>query len=326
MTNRNLPSGLGGTRRDLLVGGAVLAAAACMPRSNISTPTADATAEGALTMSTITTKDGTSIFYKDWGPKSAQPIVFSHGWPLNADAWDEQLFFFASNGYRAIAYDRRGHGRSSQPWNGNDMDTFAEDLSSLIEQLALKDAVLAGHSSGAGDVTRYLGRHGTQRVAKAALVSSIPPLMLKTDANPGGIPKSGFDAIRQGVSKDRAQFYKDLAFPFFGANRPESKVSEGVRDAFFIQCMQAGFKAAYDGIKAFSETDFTEDLKKIDIPVLVIHGEDDQNVPIDVTAKMSSKILKRATLKIYPGAPHGLVVTHRDRFNADLMAFIKASA
>jgi len=272
-------------------------------------------------MSTIMTKDGNRIFYKDWG--KGQPIVFSHGWPLNADTWDEQLFFFASNGYRAIAYDRRGHGRSSQPWNGNDMDTFADDLSSLVDQLSLKDAVLTGHSSGAGDVTRYLGRYGTQRVAKAVLVSSIPPLMVKTDANPSGTPKAGFDATRAALLKDKAQFYKDLAFPFFGANRPESKVSEGVRDEFFVQCMQAGFKAAYDGIKAFSETDFTEDLQKIDIPVLIIHGEDDQNVPIDDSAKMSSKILKRAILKIYPGAPHGLPVTHRDQFNADLLSFIR---
>jgi len=321
MNNRNLPLAIGTTRRELLVGGAALAAAACMPRSTPTSPNADSRPEGAMTMSTIMTKDGNRIFYKDWG--KGQPIVFSHGWPLNADTWDEQLFFFASNGYRAIAYDRRGHGRSSQPWNGNDMDTFADDLSSLVDQLSLKDAVLTGHSSGAGDVTRYLGRYGTQRVAKAVLVSSIPPLMIKTDANPSGTPKAGFDATRAALLKDKAQFYKDLAFPFFGANRPESKVSEGVRDEFFVQCMQAGFKAAYDGIKAFSETDFTEDLQKIDIPVLIIHGEDDQNVPIDDSAKMSSKILKRAILKIYPGAPHGLPVTHRDQFNADLLSFIR---
>ncbi len=322
MSNPILLNTTAATRREILVGGAALAAAACMPRSILSTPNADTTPDGAMTMSTITTKDGTSIFYKDWG--KGQPIVFSHGWPLNADVWDEQLFFFASNGYRAIAHDRRGHGRSGQPWNGNDMDTYADDLSSLMDALNLKDAVIVGHSSGAGDVTRYLSRHGAQRVSKAALVSSIPPLLLKTEANPGGIPMSAFDAVRQNVTKDKAQFYKDLAFPFFGANRPNSAVSEEIRQEFYLQCMQAGFKGMYDCIKAFSETDFTEDLKKIDVPVLVLHSEDDQNVPIDNTAKLSSKLLARATLKIYPGAPHGLTVTHRDQFNADLMSFIKA--
>jgi len=310
------------TRRELLIGSAALAAAACMPKSILSTPTGNATPEGAPTMSTITTKDGTSIFYKDWG--KGQPIVFSHGWPLNADVWDEQLFYFAANGYRAVAYDRRGHGRSSQPWNGNDMDTYADDLASLLDQLQLKDAVIVGHSSGAGDVTRYLGRHGAQRASKAVLVSSVPPVMVRTEANPNGIPMSAFDETRHNVARDKAQFYRDLSLPFFGANRPNSTVSAGVREEFFLQCMQAGFKGMYDGIKAFSETDFTEDLKKIDIPVLVIHGEDDQNVPIETTAKVSSKLLARATLKIYPGAPHGLTVTHRDQFNADVLSFSKA--
>jgi len=322
MSNPIPPQLMTATRRELLVGSAALAAAACMPRSISSTPTGNTTPEGALTLSTTTTKDGTSIFYKDWG--EGQPIVFSHGWPLNADVWDEQLFFFAANGYRAIAFDRRGHGRSSQPWNGNDMDTYADDLASLLDKLELKNAVIVGHSSGAGDVTRYLGRYGAQRASKAVLVSSVPPLMVKTEANPNGVPMSVFDETRQNVSKDKAQFYRDLSLPFFGGNRPNSMVSAGLREEFFLQCMQAGFKGMYDCIKAFSETDFTEDLKKIDIPVLVIHGEDDQNVPIETTAKVSSKLLARATLKIYPGAPHGLTVTHRDQFNADVLSFTKA--
>jgi non-heme chloroperoxidase len=272
-------------------------------------------------MSTITTKDGTSIFYKDWG--KGQPIVFSHGWPLSADAWDEQLFFFAAHGFRTIAHDRRGHGRSSQPWNGNDMDTYADDLSALIEKLELSDAIVVGHSTGGGEVTRYLGRHGTRRVAKAAIVGAVPPLMLKTETNPGGLPMSAFDEIRAGLDKDKSQFYKDLAFPFYGANRPDSKVSAGLRDQFWLQSMQAGYKASYDCVKQFSEVDFTEDLKKIDVPVLVLHGEDDQIVPIKAAAPLSSKLLKKSTLTIYPGAPHGLTATHRDRFNADLLAFIK---
>jgi len=272
-------------------------------------------------MSTITTKDGTSIFYKDWG--TGQPIVFSHGWPLSADAWDEQLFFFASKGYRTIAHDRRGHGRSSQPWNGNDMDTYADDLAALIEKLELKDAIMVGHSTGGGEVTRYLGRHGTRRVAKAALVGAIPPLMLKTEANPGGLPLSAFDEIRAGMAKDKAQFYKNLAFPFYGANRPGSAVSEGLREQFWRQSMQAGFKGAFDCVREFSESDFHEDLKKIDIPVLVLHGDDDQIVPFKDSAPLSSKLLKRSTLKVYPGAPHGLTATHRDQFNNDLLAFIR---
>ena len=272
-------------------------------------------------MTTVTTKDGTNIFFKDWG--KGQPIVFSHGWPLSADVWDEQLFFFASNGYRAIAHDRRGHGRSSQPWNGNDMNTYADDLSTLMEKLDLKDTILVGHSTGGGEVIRYLGRHGSRRVAKAAIVGAIPPLMLKTAANPGGLPMSAFDAIRAGVANNKSQFYKDLAFPFYGANRPDTKVTAGLRDQFWLVCMQTGQKGAYDCIKEFSESDFTEDLKKIEIPVLVLHGDDDQIVPIDDSARLSSKLLKHSTLKIYPGAPHGLTATHRDQFNADLMAFIK---
>jgi non-heme chloroperoxidase len=272
-------------------------------------------------MSTITTKDGTEIFYKDWG--TGQPVVFSHGWPLTADAWDEQLMFLASNGYRAIAHDRRGHGRSGQPWNGNEMDTYADDLAALTEKLDLKNAVHVGHSTGGGEVARYLGRHGTKRVKKALLVGAIPPLMLKTAANPGGLPMEVFDGLRAGVANDRSQFYKDLSASFYGANRPGSKVSDGLREQFWLQSMTVGIKAAYDCIKAFSETDQTEDLKKIDVPTLFIHGDDDQIVPIGAASQAAVKIVKGATLKIYAGAPHGLTATHRDKFNADLLEFIK---
>jgi len=272
-------------------------------------------------MPTIKTKDGTEIFYKDWG--SGPVITFSHGWPLNADAWDEQMFFLASHGFRCIAHDRRGHGRSSQPWAGNDLATYADDLSALFEALDLRSAVMIGHSTGGGEVTRYIGRHGTARVSKAILVSAIPPLMLKTAANPGGLPIEAFDALRAGVLKDRSQFYRDLAEPFYGANRPGSKVSQGVKDAFWMWSMQVGIRGAYDCIKAFSETDLNEDLKRIDVPTLVLHGDDDQIVPFADSAPLSSKIVKKATLKVYPGAPHGLMVTHRDQFHEDLLAFIR---
>jgi non-heme chloroperoxidase len=270
----------------------------------------------------ITTRDGTRIFYKDWG--AGQPVVFSHGWPLNADAWDDQLVLMASNGYRAIAHDRRGHGRSSQPWNGNELDTYADDLAELIEALDLHDLILVGHSTGGGEVTRYVGRHGTSRVAKVVLLGAIPPLMLKTDANPGGLPIEVFDEIRDGVAADRSQFYEDLSAQFYGANRPGSKISQGTRDAFWLMSMQAGLKGAYDCIKAFSETDLTEDLKRFDVPTLIAHGEDDQIVPIGASALESSKIVEDATLKVYPGAPHGLShATHEDEFNADLLAFAR---
>jgi non-heme chloroperoxidase len=274
-------------------------------------------------MGTITTKDGTEIFYKDWG--TGQPVVFSHGWPLNADAWDDQSFLVASNGFRAIAHDRRGHGRSSQPWDGNEMDTYADDLAELFEELDLKDAIMVGHSTGGGEVTRYIGRHGTSRVAKAVLLGAIPPLMLKTEANPNGTPIEAFDEIRAGVSADRSQFYKDLSESFYGANRKGSTVSQGIRDSFWLMSMQVGLKGAFDCIKAFSETDLTEDLEKIDVPTLIAHGDDDQIVPIGASAELSSKLVADSTLKVYPGAPHGLAQVagkFKDEFNSDLMDFI----
>ncbi len=253
-----------------------------------------------------------------------QPVVFSHGWPLNADAWDDQTFFLASQGYRAIAHDRRGGGRSSQPWDGNDLDHYADDLAALLDTLDLHDAVLVGHSTGGGEVARYIGRHGTARLAKAVLVGAIPPLMLKTAANPGGLPIEVFDQLRAGLSADRSQFYKDLSAPFFGANRPGSKVSQGTRDAFWLWSMTVGLKGAFDCIKAFSQTDQTEDLKRFDLPTLIIHGDDDQIVPIADSALLSSKLVKGATLKVYPGAPHGLTFTHKEQFNADLLAFLRS--
>jgi non-heme chloroperoxidase len=262
------------------------------------------------------------IYYKDWG--SGQPVVFSHGWPLSADAWEDQMFYLATRGYRCIAHDRRGHGRSRQPWSGNDMDTYADDLAKLVEALDLTDAIHVGHSTGGGEVARYIGRHGTKRVAKAVLIGAVPPLMLKTAANPGGLPMEAFDQIRAGVLADRSQFFKDLTMPFYGYNRPGAKLAEGVRESFWLQGMMAGFPAAYYCIKAFSETDFTQDLKKFDIPTLILHGDDDQIVPIGASALLSAKIVKGATLKVYPGAPHGLCSTLKDQINDDLLAFFKA--
>jgi non-heme chloroperoxidase len=272
-------------------------------------------------MGAITTKDGTQIYYKDWG--SGQPVVFSHGWPLSADAWDDQMLFLGVHGYRCIAHDRRGHGRSSQPWDGNDMDTYADDLATLAETLDLKDAIHVGHSTGGGEVARYLGRHGTTRVAKAVLIGAVPPLMLKTAANPGGLPMETFDQIRADVLADRSQFFQDLSGPFYGANRTGAKVSQGLRDSFWAQGMQAGFKGVFDCIKAFSETDFTEDLQKFNVPTLVLHGDDDQIVPIGASALLSSKLIKNAQLKVYKDAPHGMCSTHKYQVNAELLAFFK---
>lgn len=273
-------------------------------------------------MSTFVTRDSTRIFFKDWG--KGQPVVFAHGWPLSADAWDAQMMFMGMHGYRVVAHDRRGHGRSEQTWHGNDMDTYADDLAELIELLDLRDIILVGHSTGGGEVTRYIGRHGTSRVAKLVLLSAIPPLMLQTPSNPKGTPLAEFDKLREGVLRDRSQFFKELALPFYGQNRPGAKISAGVLDSFWLQCVIAGIKPVYDCIEAFSETDFTADLQKIDVPTLIVHGDDDQIVPIEASARLSAKLIANAKLEVYAGAPHGLAQTLADRFNQDLLAFARS--
>ena len=313
------------SRRSLLAGAATAAAGAGLAAAGSVAAAAKPGAPvqpGGRAGNFLTVADGTVIHYKDWG--SGQPVVFSHGWPLQGDAWEDQMFFLASRGYRVIAHDRRGHGLSSQPWGGNDMDHYADDLGALMEHLGLKNAVLVGHSTGGGEVTRYLARHGSARVAKAVLVGAVPPQMVKSPTNPDGLPMDVFDGIRTSVLEDRSQFFMDLTLPFYGYNRPNAKVSQGVRDTFRAQGMQCGLKNAYDCIKQFSETDFTADLKKIDIPVLVVHGDDDQIVPIDASGRAAAKLLKKGSLLVYEGAPHGLPTTHKHRLNADLLAFIKA--
>ena len=316
------------SRRDVLVAGATIVAGvgvtalAAGEAVRSGNPASTHQLRGAKTVNTITSKDGTEIYFKDWG--RGPVVTFSHGWPLNADAWDGQMHFLSQQGFRVVAHDRRGHGRSGQASSGNDMNGYADDLAAVIETLDLHDATLIGHSTGGGEVARYIGRHGTKRVAKAVLISAVPPLMLKTAANPEGLPLEAFDAIRAGVAKDRSQYYRDLAILFYGANRPGAKRSQGILDQFWYWSMQSGQKNAYECIKAFSETDFTEDLKKFDVPTLVLHGEDDQIVPVQDSARKSAKLIRGAKEVYYPGAPHGLTATHQDQVNAELLAFLRS--
>ncbi|HWB20169.1 MAG TPA: alpha/beta hydrolase [Phycisphaerales bacterium] len=315
------------SRRELLLGSAAIVAAAALPTA-VSSASSQSSGAASSRGSYITVQDGTQIYFKDWGDPNGQPMVFSHGWPLTADAFEDQMFFFASNGYRCIAHDRRGHGRSSQPWNGNEMNTYADDLAALVSALGLKNAIHVGHSTGGGEVARYIGRHGSKNpgsVAKAVLIGAVPPLMLKTPENPGGLPIEAFDEIRAASLADRSRYYRDLgAGPFYGFNRPGAKVMQGLIDSFWLQSIMSGHKSAYDCIKAFSETDFTDDLKKFNIPTLIMHGDDDQIVPIGASAMRSAKLVKGATLKVYPGAPHGMCSTMKDVINKDLLEFIRS--
>jgi non-heme chloroperoxidase len=312
------------SRRELLVGGATLAAVASLPAVTLGQTTPYNPSQGERTMNTVTTKDGTQIYFKDWGPKTAQPIVFHHGWPLSSDDWDAQMLFLLGKGYRVVAHDRRGHGRSSQVGDGHDMDHYAADAAAVVEHLNLRDAVHVGHSTGGGEATRYVARHGKGRVAKLVLVGAVPPIMLKTPANPGGLPMEAFDGYRSALAANRAQLFLDIpSGPFYGFNRPGAKASQGVINNWWRQGMMGGAKAHYDSIKAFSETDFTEDLKIIDVPTLVMHGDDDQVVPIADSALLSVKLLKKGTLKVYKGFPHGMCTTHADVINPDLLAFVK---
>lgn len=321
MTSNTTDRTDGASRRDVMIGGAGLALVSSLP-ATAQAAASSTPSHGDSTMPYITAKDGAQIYYKDWG--KGQPIVFSHGWPLTADDWDAQMMFFGAKGYRVIAHDRRGHGRSTQTWDGNEMDTYADDLAALVTALDLKDVIHMGHSTGGGEVARYLGRHGTKRASRAVLLNAVPPLMLKTEANPEGLPIEVFDGIRAGVLADRSGTYREFPVPFYGANRPGAPAHKGLQEKWWLQGMSGGIKAHYDCVKAFSETDFTEDLKKIDIPVLVMHGSDDQIVPVADSAPKTAALVKNSTLKIYEGYPHGMPASHADVINPDILAWLKS--